>query len=74
MAGFDERLTKILDEYASFLREKEFAIPKHQPYLVRWVKGDFQPPQFSATAPMSPCLRPRGTIARGPQAATLGCR
>lgn len=38
MASFDERLTQILDGYAHFLREKELALPKHQPYLVRWVK------------------------------------
>lgn len=38
MAGFDERLTQILDGYANFVREKELALPKHQPYLVRWVK------------------------------------
>ncbi len=38
MAGFDERLKKILDGYASFVREKELALPKRQPYLVRWVK------------------------------------
>ena len=39
MANFDERLTQILKGYANFLREKELALPKHQPYLARWVKG-----------------------------------
>jgi hypothetical protein len=38
MAGFDERLTRILDECANFLQEKDLALLKHQPYLVRWVK------------------------------------
>ena len=38
MASFDERLTEMLDGYANFLRKKDLALPKHQPYLVRWVK------------------------------------
>jgi len=38
MDGFDERLRKILDSYANFLREKDLALLKHQPYLVRWVR------------------------------------
>ena len=38
MAGFDERLTRILDGYANFLQKKDLALLKHQPYLVRWVK------------------------------------
>jgi hypothetical protein len=38
MDGFDERLRKILDGYANFLREKELALPKRQPYLVRWAR------------------------------------
>jgi len=28
----------VLDGYAKFLREKDLALPKHQPYLVRWVR------------------------------------
>ncbi len=28
----------VLNNYAKFLREKKLAPPKHQPYLVRWVK------------------------------------
>jgi hypothetical protein len=39
MEGFDKQLRKILEGYANFLREKQLAIPKHQPYLVHWVKS-----------------------------------
>ena len=28
----------MFDVYAKFLREKELALARHQPYLVRWVK------------------------------------
>lgn len=38
MAGFDERLTRILDGYANLLQENDLALLKHRPYLVRWVK------------------------------------
>ena len=38
MAEGDQRLRTVLDEYANFLREKKLAVPKHQPYLVRWVR------------------------------------
>jgi len=38
MAGCDERLRRILDGYAKCLREKDLALPKRQPYWVRWVK------------------------------------
>ena len=38
MTGNHDRLTEVLDAYANFLREKGLALPKHQPYLVRWVK------------------------------------
>ena len=44
----------VLDGYAQFLREKDLALPKHQPCLVRWVRefllfaqehgGDVNPP------------------------------
>ena len=33
-----ERLQTALDGYPKFLREKDLALPKHQPYLVRWVR------------------------------------
>ena len=33
-----ERLQGALDRYAKFFREKGLALPKHQPYLVRWVR------------------------------------
>ena len=39
MEGFDEQLRKILEGYANFLREKELALSKHQPYLVHWVRS-----------------------------------
>jgi hypothetical protein len=38
MEGFDKQLRKILEGYANFLREKELAVSKHQPHLVRWVR------------------------------------
>ena len=38
MAEGDERLRTVLDAYANFLCEKKLAVPKHQPYLVRWVR------------------------------------
>jgi hypothetical protein len=38
MAGSDDQLAKVLDGYAAFLREKDLALDKHQPYLVRWVR------------------------------------
>jgi len=33
-----EHLQAVLDGYAKFLRDKDLALPKHQPYLVRWVR------------------------------------
>ena len=38
MADTDERFKPVLDGYSNFLRTKELALPKHQPYLIRWVK------------------------------------
>ena len=38
MEAFDERLRQMLEGYANFLRKWELALPKHQPYLVRWVR------------------------------------
>ena len=38
MADSDDQLAKLLDGYAAFRREKDLALPKHQPYLVRWVR------------------------------------
>ena len=40
MSETGQRLRAALDGYAKFLRGKELALPKHQPYLVRWV-GEF---------------------------------
>ena len=34
----DERLQAALDGYSKFLQDKDLALPKHQPYLVRWVR------------------------------------
>jgi hypothetical protein len=31
-------LKTVLDGFATFLTDKEFALRKHQPYLVRWVR------------------------------------
>ena len=33
-----ERLQATLNGYAKFLRERDLAFPKHQPYLVRCVR------------------------------------
>lgn len=38
MTERDDRLSEVLDGYGNFLREKELALAKHQPYLVRWVR------------------------------------
>ena len=32
------RLWAVLDGFAKFLRDKELALPKHRPFLVRWVR------------------------------------
>ena len=37
MAERDGHLREALDGYAKFLQEKNLALDKHQPYLVRWV-------------------------------------
>ena len=34
----EARLQAVLAGFATFLREKDLALPKHQPYLVRWVR------------------------------------
>jgi hypothetical protein len=34
----EERLQTVLDGYAKFLCDKDLALPKHQPYFVRWVR------------------------------------
>ena len=34
----DQRLQTVPNGYAKFLRDKDLALPKHQPYLVRWVR------------------------------------
>jgi len=33
-----QRLQAALDGYAKFLQQKDLALPKHQPYRVRWVR------------------------------------
>jgi hypothetical protein len=38
MTASHDRLLEVLDGYANFLREKKLALPKHQRYLVRWLK------------------------------------
>jgi hypothetical protein len=38
MAGSGGRLQTVLGDYAKFLRDRQLAIPKHQSYLVRWVR------------------------------------
>jgi len=38
MAERDGQLREVLDGYAKFLQDKDLALDKHQPYLVRWVR------------------------------------
>ena len=38
MRDADNQLHVILKEYDNFLRDKDLALPKHRPYLVRWVQ------------------------------------
>jgi hypothetical protein len=38
MPGRDAHLREVLDGYAKFLRYKDLALDKHQPYLVRWLR------------------------------------
>ena len=38
MTQAGEQLRAVLDGYANFLLERELALPKHQPYLVRWAR------------------------------------
>ena len=38
MTEAGEQLRAVLDGYANFLVERELALPKHQPYLVRWMR------------------------------------
>ena len=38
MSDPGERLPTVLDGHANFLRNKELALPKHQPYLFRWMR------------------------------------
>ena len=38
MAVNGERLQAALDGYVKFLQKKDLALPKHQPYLARWVR------------------------------------
>jgi len=38
MAQRDSHLHEVLDGYAKFLQDKNLALDKHQPYLVRWVR------------------------------------
>ena len=38
MADRGDRVHEVLDGYAKFLQQKNLALDKHQPYLVRWVR------------------------------------
>ena len=38
MADRGDHLHEVLDGYAKFLQQKNLALDKHQPYLVRWVR------------------------------------
>ena len=38
MPATGQRVRAVLDGYATSLRDKELALPRHPPYLVRWVR------------------------------------
>ncbi len=38
MADFEDSMQTVLEGYLRFLREKDLALPKQQPYLVGWVR------------------------------------
>ena len=38
MPGSGDRLKTALDGYARYLKDKDLALPKQQPDLVRWVR------------------------------------
>ena len=38
MTDSGDRMQAVLKGYGKFLREKDLALAKHQPYLVRWVR------------------------------------
>ena len=38
MTDSADRMHVVLEGYGKFLREKDLALAKHQPYLVRWVR------------------------------------
>jgi len=38
MAERDGELRKVLNGYAKFLQDKDLALDRHQPYLLRWVR------------------------------------
>ncbi len=38
MADRGDHLHEVLDGYAKFLQDRNLALNKHQPYLVRWVR------------------------------------
>ena len=38
MPNAGQRLQDALDGYATFVRDKELALPKHQSHLVHWVR------------------------------------
>ena len=57
MAGHDAHLHEVLDGYAKFLQDKDLALDKHQPYLVRWVRDFLWQQQFLEQA--SSAVRPR---------------
>jgi len=38
MADSGVKMEAVLEGYAKFLRERDLALPKHQPHLIRWVR------------------------------------
>ena len=43
MPDSGDQLATVLEGYAKFLRNRDFAPPKHQPYLVRWLRESPKP-------------------------------
>ena len=50
MRDADNQLHVILKEYDNFLRDKDLALPKHRPYLVRWVQQFLRFPRAQRSA------------------------
>ena len=59
MDSFDEHVQAVLDDYSKFLRAKQLAPSKHQPYVVRWMQASARrwSPAVGAWRSHRPCGR-----------------